>query len=118
MPKLPAGKLDRRVRVQKLSASVDAAGHLDETSSSNWVTIGNRWCGIATRGSREFFRGVEVAAEITHQITMRADTESMRFTEKNRLVIGDRVLNISGPPQNVDEAGVVLRFAAVEVSNG
>jgi SPP1 family predicted phage head-tail adaptor len=113
--------MQHRATVQKLSATVDGSGHLDENTAANWVDVGKRWCQITTRGSREFFRGVEVAAEITHQITMRSDRDSRRYTEKNRLVfrdMDDKTLNISGPPVDVDEQGERLQFAAIEVRNG
>jgi head-tail adaptor len=111
-----AGHLSQRVEVQRLSASVNGAGQVDETTAGNWVTYAVRWCEMVTRGSREFFRGVEVAADITHQITMRADPQSKAFTVKQRLRMGDRIFNISGPPLDVDEADEMIRFPAVEVA--
>ena len=114
---MKAGKLVNRVEVQKLSASVNAAGQLDETTSSNWVTIANRWCELLTRRSREFFRGVEVAADVTHQVTMRSDPESRAFTPKQRLKMGSRLFSISSPPLDVDEQQEMVRCAAVEVAD-
>jgi head-tail adaptor len=111
-----AGHLSQRVEVQRLSASVNSAGQIDETTAGNWVTFAVRWCQMVTRGSREFFRGVEVAADITHQITMRADPQSKAFTVKQRLKMGDRLFNISGPPLDVDEGSEMVRFPAVEVA--
>lgn len=114
-----AGKLQHRVEVQRLTGNVNAAGHLDETTAGNWQTFCSRWCELITRGSREFFRGVEVTADITHQVTMRADPESRGFTPKQRLKFGDRVLSIASPPVDVDEGGEMVRFQAIEVaSNG
>lgn len=113
---MKAGSLIHRVNVQRLSASVNAAGQIDETTAGNWVTFAERWCNLATRGSREFFRGVEVAADVTHQVTMRSDPQSRAFTVKNRLKLGDRVLSISSPPLDVDEQGEMIRFACVEVA--
>jgi head-tail adaptor len=110
-----SNKLANRVEVQKLSASVNAGGHLDETTASNWVTIASRWCELLTRGSREFFRSVEVAADVTHQVTMRSDPESLALTTKQRLKMGSRIFSISSPPVDVDEQREMVRFAAVEV---
>lgn len=112
---IPAGELNRRVEVRVLSATPDASGHVDETDDSNWIVIARRWCKLTPRGSREFFRGQQVAAEITHQVTMRFDSESRRFTTGNQLKMDDRKFNISGPPVNVEEAGVLYQFPAVEV---
>jgi head-tail adaptor len=112
-----SGKLSNRVEVQRLSASVNTAGQLDETTSANWVTFCSRWCELITRGSREFFRGSEVAADVTHQVTMRSDPQSRDFTPKQRLKFGDRILSISSPPLDVDEGSEMIRFAAIEVAN-
>jgi head-tail adaptor len=113
---MKGGSLIHRVEVQRLQASVNAAGQIDETTDSNWVTFTVRWCNLATRGSREFFRGVEVAADITHQVTMRSDPQSRAFTTKQRLNLGGRILSISSPPLDVDEQQEMIRFAAVEVA--
>ena len=111
-----AGNLNQRVEVQRLAGTVNAAGQLDETTAANWVTFTNRWCEMVTRGSREFFRGVEVAADITHQVTMRADPESRAFTTKQRLRLGSRVFNIASPPLDVNEGAEMVRFQAVEIA--
>ena len=111
-----AGHLSQRVEVQRLSASVNSAGQIDETTAGNWVTFAVRWCRMVTRGSREFDRGPEIAADITHQITMRADPQSKAFTVKQRLKMGDRVFNIASPPLDVDEGSEMVRFPAVEVA--
>lgn len=113
---MKAGSLIHRVDVQRIQASVNAAGQVDETSDANWVTFAIRWCHLATRGSREFFRGVEVAADITHQVTMRSDPQSRALTTKQRLNLGGRILSINSPPLDVDESGEMIRFAAVEVA--
>lgn len=112
---MKAGKLHNRVEVQRLVGTVNAAGQLDETTAANWQTFCLRWCELVTRGSREFFRGVEVAADITHQVTMRADPESKAFTPKQRLKLGSRVLSIASPPLDVDEGAEMVRFQAIEV---
>lgn len=112
-----ADNLNRRVSVRRLkpSDSTDASGHIDETVDSNWEEIGKRWVAFATKGSREFFRREEVAADITHQITMRYDGLSKTFTTKMQLKMGDRKFNIAEPPRNVNEANQMLIFACTEI---
>ena len=113
---MKAGAMRHRVEIQRLSASVNAAGQIDETTASNWVTFAVRWCSMTTRGSREFDRGPEIAADITHQIVMRADPISKTFTAKNRLKMDNRYFNIASPPLDVDEGGVMVRFLATEIA--
>lgn len=113
---MKAGQLRQRVEIQRLSASVNAAGQIDETTASNWVTFALRWCSMTTRGSREFDRGPEIGADVTHQIVMRADPISKTFTAKNRLRMGTRYFNIASPPLDVDEGGTMIRFLATEIA--
>lgn len=102
--------------VLKLSATPDAAGHIDETDESNWRPLGDkRWIRPVPRGSREFFRGEQVAAEITHMIEMRCDSISETYTTWMKIKWRGRTLNLAGPGVNVDEEDRLLRFPAIEV---
>jgi hypothetical protein len=47
---------------------------------------------------------------------MRSDPQSKALTVKQRLRMGDRIFNISGPPLDVDEGDEMVRFPAVEVA--
>lgn len=109
--------LNKRVTVERLRPSLtpDAAGHIDETNDANWQQIGKVWAKFTTRGSREFFRGEQVAAEITHQVTIRWSRTAREWTTKMRLRMDGRVFNIAGPLRNVDEADKWLVFPVVEV---
>lgn len=117
MVDLPAGLLDKRVTVRRLNptATVDAAGHIDETAEASWSVLGKRWVQLIPRGSREFFRGQQVAAEITHAVRMRYDSGSKDYTTAMQLVLGTRKLNLAGPGVNTEEANVELVFPAIEV---
>ena len=114
---IPAGQLQRRVVVWRLKEGItpDAAGHVDETDESNWRIVGNRWVKLTPKGSKEFFRGQQVAEDITHQVTMRYDSESAKFTTKDRLTYHGRVFNMAGPGVNTDEMDVLLTFPATEI---
>lgn len=110
-------KLNNKVVVQKLKNNLtpNASGHIDETDDSNWTTAGTEWVEFITRGSKEFFRGEEVAADITHQITMRWSRQAATYTTDMRMKMGDRVFHIAEPPRNVDEGDEWLKFAANEI---
>lgn len=112
-----AKKLDKQVTVKRIKTGLtpDAAGHIDETNEANWITYGTFYCEIVTKGSREFFRGEQVNADITHQITIRHSTSSAGITTSMKLVYQGRTFNISEPPRNVNEDNEWLVFGAVEV---
>ena len=114
---LCAADLDKRITVRRLksSAVLDASGHLDETREGNWVEVGKRWAQFITRGSREFFRGEEVAADITHQITIRYDKTAAAWTTKMHVKYDGRTFNIAGPLRDIDEQNEWLVFPAVEI---
>lgn len=109
--------LTRKVTVQKIKSGLtqNASGHIDETNDSNWTIAGTEWVELVTRGSREFFRGQEIAADITHQITMRWSKKAESYTTDMRIKYGTRTLHIAEPPKNVDEKNEWLVFATKEI---
>lgn len=110
--------LNKRVTVERLRPSLtpDAAGHIDETNDANWSPVQKVWAQFITRGSREFFRGDQMASEITHQITIRYSKAAKEFTTKMRLRMSDgRKFNIAGPLQNRNEENRWFVFPAIEV---
>lgn len=114
----PAGTRDKLVSVQRLKPSVapDASGHVDESNPANWEPFCKFWCSLLPRGSREFFRGQQVAADITHQVeTTLPNDDASRVTTKMRISCNGRTFNIAEPPRNVDEQNHSLVFAVVEV---
>lgn len=107
--------LTRLVTVEKVSATPDAGGDIDETDDANWVACGSEWVAFTTKGSREFFRNQQVAEDITHQITMRWSVKSSSYTTGMRLKMDGRKFNIAAPPINVDEKNEWLLIATKEV---
>jgi len=116
----PAGVRNDLVIVKRLKTSSvpDASGHVDESDSTNWEIFTRQWCSVNPRGSREFFRREQVAADITHQVEMLFNSDSSRITEKMKIVFKGRTLNIAEPPRNIDENDHSLVFACIEVKEG
>ena len=98
-------KLSHPITVEKLktTAVIDGSGNVNESLDSNWTMAGNEWAEIITKGSREFFRGQQVGEDITHQVTIRATTQSLKYTTKMRVKFEGRKLVINSPPVNIDE---------------
>ncbi len=115
----PAGVRNVLVTVQRLKLQQpDASGHVDESNPANWEPFTKQWCAVTPRGSREFFRREQVAADITHQVEMLLNSESAAITPKMRLVFKGRILNVAEPPRNIDENDHSLVFACTEVKEG
>ncbi len=113
----PAGLRNKYVSVQRIKTSSvpDDSGHIVEANDANWETFTHQWVSVVPRGSREFFRGEQVAADITHQVEGLLNDESKLMTTGQRIIMDGRRLNIAEPPRNVDEQDHSLRFACVEV---
>ncbi len=122
---VPACKRNTRVLVQRLrqGAVVDLSGHVDESDDSNWEpatnigTAGKIWAAISTPGSREFQRREQIAADVTH-IANCAYLDAANITQKMRLIFRGRKVNVSAPPENVDENNHSLVFACIEIKEG
>lgn len=126
---LPAGRRNTLVTVQryKRDAQKDGSGNVNEAEETNWETatdIGNNGqlhVALLPRGSREFPRGDQIAAEITHMVEGLYGA-MVKVKPKMRLVFTDRmgkhVLNIAEPPRDVDMMHHSLQFACIEVIEG
>ncbi len=123
MPLSRPQKADRRnqlIAVQRLKSSVipDTSGHVDESNPANWETFTKQWANVMPRGSREFFRKEEVSAEVTHQVEMLFNSESKQISQKMRIMLRGRTLNVAEPPRNTDENNHSLIFACIEIKEG
>jgi SPP1 family predicted phage head-tail adaptor len=117
-----AARRDTRISIEQLKAAteVSESGHVDETIDTNWGQIATRWAEVYTKGSREFFRGEQIASDVTHKVKIRWDKQLWaRLVEpaatKMRVRISGRKLNLSGPPINDDEQNEYISFPCMEV---
>jgi SPP1 family predicted phage head-tail adaptor len=114
---LRAEQRNNRVTFRRLKKTdvPNPGGHLDESDPANWETFWKEWASITPRGSREFFRREQVAADITHQVETLYNAQMAKVTSGMRIEFGGRILNISEPPRNIDENNHSLVFACIEV---
>lgn len=112
-----AGTRNKLVSVYQISrnAVVDEAGHVDESNPDNWELLGKHWCGLMPRGSREFFRREQVAADITHQVEMPYSSQANAITTKMKFCFDGRTLAIAEAPRNEYENNHSLVFACKEI---
>jgi SPP1 family predicted phage head-tail adaptor len=98
-----AGKLNRRIRIQEQSLSVDDYGQQIET----WADIAIVWASIRpvkTTSAREKVKAFELSPDITHEITVRYNANFLpaSITDSRRIVYQSRVYNIAAA-YDIDE---------------
>lgn len=91
-----AGKLNRRIRIQEQSLSVDDFGQQIET----WADIAIVWAAIKpvkTTSAREKVKAFELSPDITHEITVRYNVNFLpaSITDSRRIVYQNRVYSIA-----------------------
>ncbi len=85
---IDAGTLDKRVTIQRLTETDDAAGGAGLTTA--WTDAGTWSVGIDTTGGREFRAAQQLQPELTHEIKGRFRTD---VSTKNRLAfVGKSIL--------------------------
>lgn len=112
-----AGNYSHRATIQRMkaSATIDAAGHIDETDASNWETYLTRWCRRITKGSREYIVDDQMNANATEQIRIRWDEQAEAIDTSMRIKIEGRALSIASPPINVDAEDREVVMSVIEV---
>lgn len=108
---MQAGKLRDRVTIQRVksAATLDAAGVVDLTTSSNWETLASRWAEVVGAGGQERGESQRTAANITHKITLRWDDTTTTITPRERVVWNSKTLDITAVHEmDGKRRGVVL----------
>lgn len=116
---LVCGRLpkQKRVGIQRINGTADAAGHIDLTSDDSWTTVGKRWAQIITRGGKENYRFNEVKADVVALVEMRSDSLTRSVTSRDRLTLGSRILDIDAA-YDMNEAREKVVCHVVESKNG
>lgn len=109
---LPAGKLNRRVRIEY---PVVVRGAQFSDPQTTWQLFGLRWVRIVPLSGREVLRFRELGSETTVRIEMRYEDG---ITAQMRAVYQDRVYDFDGPPIDVNGERVEMHLMATEHNNG
>lgn len=113
-----AGEFDVRVTINRLKAdaTVNAAGHIDESSASNWETYATRWCQVVYQKGDEVIAGDQLIAHRFPVLRFVSDSSTRSFTTGMRAVLGDgRTFSFAEPPRDVKERRGEVEVACVEV---
>lgn len=106
-----AGKLRNRVTIQSPGQGVDDFGM---PTQQTWADVDTVWAEIKPITGRERWASDWTANIATVAVSMRYRSD---IKPNYRVIFGDRVLRIAGPPINVDQRNRELILTCEEVTN-
>jgi SPP1 family predicted phage head-tail adaptor len=108
---IAAGRLNRRITIQRPGVAKDAYGH----PSAGWIDVATVWAHIKPMSTRERIRLGAQESLLTHTVRVRYREDLMPPTTADawRIVYGDRVLRITGA-HSPDERRESVIFDCVE----
>ena len=114
MNALAAGRLNRRISLQRLISAQDSYGGPVES----WVDIATVWASIEPLSGRELETAQRMASEVTHQVLLRHQPifNDTREVAAMRVLYGKRIFNIHAA-LNPDEQNAVTMLLASEGMN-
>jgi len=96
-----AGDMDRRLTVQRATASVDASGQ-NVLSFEDWI---DRWAQVKHLTGRELQAAHQLVADVDTQFTLRYDSDTQTITadETFRIRYGARVYDVRYSQEDTDQ---------------
>ncbi|MCA8984514.1 MAG: phage head closure protein [Planctomycetaceae bacterium] len=105
-----AGKLSRRVLIEKPTKTHDATGQI----ITAWETHGTFWAGVTTGAAGEDLRdNRQVSEDVRWQIVLRYNSQTSQIASDWRVRLGDQVLSIQSAV-DVDDAHTRILLTALE----
>jgi SPP1 family predicted phage head-tail adaptor len=89
---IEAGKLDRRIKVQRATVSRNEMG--EEVAA--WADVAEIWAGVTPVSDGEKFRAAQVGAEITSRFIVRHSSLTASISAEDRILYQGRVYDIQG----------------------
>lgn len=77
---------DKKIRIERLSGTADAHGHVDNTTESNWTQHATGWAKVISKGGREFWKVQQVNADVSHVWTVQYSKAVAAATPAMRLI--------------------------------
>lgn len=115
MKKPTAGKYNKRVVVQRLksTATVNAAGHIDESDDDSWETYCERWCKITHAKTPEQQVGGQQVSYDSAEFVLRYDTTVSAIDATMRVRVGDKIYSVATAPVDIEGDSKEVVFRAV-----
>lgn len=102
---MEAGKLDRRITIQRATETSDEFGGIVQT----WATLAEVWAAVEFVRDSERFQAGEIAAQITNRFAIRY---GLGVTVKDRIVFEGRIYEILGTKEIPRRVGQELTASA------
>ncbi|MCO6514562.1 MAG: phage head closure protein [Snodgrassella sp.] len=87
---IAAGKLDKRVLIQRPEISKDEFGGINK----NWVDVGKVWANMSYLSGREFVKNGLGSASCTVSIQVRTSKLTANITPEYRIIYKGSIFNI------------------------
>lgn len=107
---IPSGAMRHEIQIQQQTSAKDSFGQPQPT----WSTVLTVMAAIATLSQREVY-ALQLAAQVTHRITVRWPGTSIGIAGGMRILFGGRVFLIQ-TPDNVQERNRVLHLMCLEIN--
>lgn len=100
---------DKRITIQRLAGTPDAAGHIDGTKNANWSTYAAAWATTQTRGGREFWKVQQVESTVDTVFRCPWTKTLEQATPDMRILFDGTVFEILSVV-NIDFADDIVEF--------
>lgn len=107
---------DKRVILETMPVEPDRNQYGEPTSDPVGI---ERWASIEQLTSEETERARKLDAEASHRLTLPWDPDVVGALRSNwRIRFGDRIFDVAGPPDNIDEQNFTVTVLCQEQVNG
>ncbi|MFA5897937.1 MAG: phage head closure protein [Hyphomicrobium sp.] len=107
-----AGKLDRRISIERASTAQDDTGQEIET----WLPVATVWASWRRASARETLAAAEIAAEVTDVFDIRWSYLVAEINPKDQIIFDGRTYDISAVAEIGRREG--MQIAAVARADG
>lgn len=116
MSALGAGALGHRVTIQRPSTVKDSLG----APAPSWSDVATVWADVQPLSGREAVIASRLAAEITHQITVRYQTafDDPRHVAQMRVLYRNRVFSVHSALNDDEQNEAVILLASEGINDG
>lgn len=101
---------NRRITVQSPAGSRDAYGERTTT----WTDVATVWAAVMPLSVRELLAGGAIHGELTHRVQVRYSAALAVADASWRIMLGARIMVMTGPVRNINEGNRVLEFLCAE----
>lgn len=114
----PLGQRRTTVTIQRLKSGLtqDAAGHIDQSVSTNWETYLRLKMKVEYGGGTETLVGDELQSANSWLLTGPSSTKSREIDTKMRAIFNGHTCGISEPPVDVEQMNREIQIRCIEVS--